>query len=526
MDALKGCAIVLVILYHAGGVLGYPNVLHGEMGVDVFLLLSGLLLVSGRVDVPWRDFVGRRLMRIYPAYWLALGLLVWAAPALLERSYDATEVSLHLVGLHATWRGAYYSAINDSFWFISTITGLYGVFVLIRSRREDALFILGIGGLLTLLAFVPAIGFSHLAPRLPSFFVGMVVGQALAGRPLKFRPGLIFAAGMAALVYTGWAAGTGYLYVVSATAITGAGLWLFPLMRHSGAGRIALGPLVWLGGVSYEVYLLHQPLMREYNQWFWQELPVIELNRARLFQGVAVSLVITLLLAAGLKGLVRAWQGWLRSAAVGTRILAWSALLVLPALVLAGVRWGPATRPLVSTGIERVQLWMAPRPPALPAFAGWSGPLSLTFEMPAETGVCMPLVVTGTTGAADILGIRRRDEQSVEFVFDHWGYYSLTSEPVPVGDGPMHDVAVSMGSLLPERESGFYRSNPALEPLKRRLYVAVGDRVIFDREVDFHPAAPHQVQIGLNLPGGSVVRRHFKGRFVEIQPFAVGMIRD
>ena len=47
LDELKGLAIILVILYHAGGVLVWSNDFHGDVGVDIFVILSGI----GRIPI-------------------------------------------------------------------------------------------------------------------------------------------------------------------------------------------------------------------------------------------------------------------------------------------------------------------------------------------------------------------------------------------------------------------------------------------------------------------------------------------
>ena len=72
LDELKGLAILLVVLYHAGGVLVWQNFLHGDLGVDIFIILSGIgLALSSRAESP-ASFLRRRLVRILPAYWIAL----------------------------------------------------------------------------------------------------------------------------------------------------------------------------------------------------------------------------------------------------------------------------------------------------------------------------------------------------------------------------------------------------------------------------------------------------------------------
>src|SRR5512135_1617795 len=89
LEGLRGVAILLVLLFHAG----IPGTGGGFVGVDVFFVLSGFLITgllirererSGRIDLP--AFYARRARRILPAAavvlvgtlalaWLTLGPL-------------------------------------------------------------------------------------------------------------------------------------------------------------------------------------------------------------------------------------------------------------------------------------------------------------------------------------------------------------------------------------------------------------------------------------------------------------------
>src|SRR5205085_10008244 len=70
LEGLRGLAIILVVLFHAG----IPGVIGGFIGVDVFFVLSGFLITglllrererTGRVSLP--AFYARRARRILPA---------------------------------------------------------------------------------------------------------------------------------------------------------------------------------------------------------------------------------------------------------------------------------------------------------------------------------------------------------------------------------------------------------------------------------------------------------------------------
>lgn len=105
-DGLRAIAAIAVVLHHTSFYSGKmnngrlaPYFTHLDIGVAVFFLISGFLLyrpfvvasLDGRVGPSIRRFFTRRLLRIYPAYWLALlGIIVFfglSVPVRGPRSY-------------------------------------------------------------------------------------------------------------------------------------------------------------------------------------------------------------------------------------------------------------------------------------------------------------------------------------------------------------------------------------------------------------------------------------------------------
>jgi peptidoglycan/LPS O-acetylase OafA/YrhL len=80
LDGLRGIAVILVVLYHCFNF----NSLHivtkiGWIGVDLFFVLSGFLITGILLDTKqepnaYRNFIGRRTLRIFPLYYLTIFL--------------------------------------------------------------------------------------------------------------------------------------------------------------------------------------------------------------------------------------------------------------------------------------------------------------------------------------------------------------------------------------------------------------------------------------------------------------------
>ena len=102
LDALRGAAILMVMLYHAGerssSGLSPLDVLAGWgwAGVDLFFVLSGFLITGGLLDTIgspsyYRDFYVRRALRIWPLYYAVLAAVFVVAPAWFPAACSSAE---------------------------------------------------------------------------------------------------------------------------------------------------------------------------------------------------------------------------------------------------------------------------------------------------------------------------------------------------------------------------------------------------------------------------------------------------
>ena len=147
---LRFAAALLVVFYHASkhvratgvdqGMLYTASEAAGFAGVDVFFVISGFIMfyttraVAGPASS--KDFIKRRLARIYSGYWpffiLAIGIFSWARPvhfqdSSLLGSFFLWPQSLNRVLLDVSWTLSY----ELYFYLLFTLLVLTGV----RSRH-------------------------------------------------------------------------------------------------------------------------------------------------------------------------------------------------------------------------------------------------------------------------------------------------------------------------------------------------------------------------------------------------------
>lgn len=121
-QSIMGIGMLLVLAYHYMlhyGVYHSPLIIRGDIGVDLFLVASGLGCFYSLSSKTIKDYFKARLKRIYPTFILLTILFIFLDGIILDRYLSVNQWLLKITGL------SYFISGDLSTWYISTILLLY-----------------------------------------------------------------------------------------------------------------------------------------------------------------------------------------------------------------------------------------------------------------------------------------------------------------------------------------------------------------------------------------------------------------
>jgi peptidoglycan/LPS O-acetylase OafA/YrhL/lysophospholipase L1-like esterase len=304
LDGVRAVAVVLVLLFHAG----ISIVPAGYLGVSVFFTLSGYLITtlllrehdaSGRIDL--RGFWSRRLRRLLPASTVCLLAVVVAAALGAFATVEKLRTDIVAAALQvfnwveiagSTSYGELFSgsvspvahywslAIEEQFYWIWPFV-LGGLLTLARrTGRSIGLLVVATTMLMTAIATAVAIGFGpdvaywSTVARLPEILVGACVAVWLRSPRSLPRPlSIVAILAMATIVALScaWPSDTGPAYAgwLPAFALVSAALIVGLQVPGTLRRALSVRPVVWVGSISYGVYLFHWPIFVVLRERGW-----------------------------------------------------------------------------------------------------------------------------------------------------------------------------------------------------------------------------------------------------------------
>jgi len=286
---LKGVAILAVVFGHIGYFLVddnrflFPLSIGAGVGVNIFLLLSGYGLTLGLLSkpLPALEFYRRRMIKIFIPFWCALIAFCVLDALVLHRTYSSTYIVRSLFGFFP--RADMADDINSVFWYITWILFYYLLLPLLFIPRRPWLtaLLLYLSGEALVRWNPPAI---ELVTRLYQVHtVAFPLGMVLAWLLYEPKNGSNTIAAKLKTLKREMPSAPYYLTLLVFTAIAaycayfnGIGesiqkeqlmsiLTTLALLGLFAVKRFELRLFSLIGVYSYEMYLLHWPIVSRYD---------------------------------------------------------------------------------------------------------------------------------------------------------------------------------------------------------------------------------------------------------------------
>ncbi|MDM3888184.1 acyltransferase family protein [Pseudomonas sp. BCRC 81390] len=309
VQGLRAVAVLAVLAYH----MNSSWLQSGYVGVDVFFVISGfiitaLLTESGRqIHLP--SFYVNRIKRIVPAYAVMLATVSAASSILfLSADFEFFHQSLKSAALFTSNQyfadfGSYFAPRAEELpllhtWSLAIEMQFYLFFPVLllcvpRSWRLPSLALLATGLFLWSGISVSEGGYGRayfaLLARMPEFLLGGVVALGLRHREVPVHLSALLGLLGAALLAVSFVLIDNKHFPGYWSILPCVGAALVIAARRGPVTRLLSTPLlVWVGGISYSLYLWHWPVLAVVRYYVGQ----YELSEGWLIIALVVSFVL------------------------------------------------------------------------------------------------------------------------------------------------------------------------------------------------------------------------------------------
>ncbi len=316
-NQLKGIAILLIVIshlwFHVSSNRAIPML--GDYSVTLFLMLSGFGLTRSLANrrLFLGDFISRRLRKVMVPYWIVTIIIILLDYIMLNRTYSIRNIISTFMGYNLN---PVLREIDYARWFITLLLIYYIAFFLANRFLSNgkAIICLILFGIFLML--LKHFGILHLGKynQAIAFPIGCLLAyyyndlSYLSNNTMIYLFLIIFIILiMSALIGSLSYISDKHIYIYTLTELcvyTFNGiLYSFGLIMIVGAiGNIGLisGFLSYCGALSYEIYLIHRPLLIKYNPFF-KLMPT-----GLIVVSFSIYLAVVLVLAYGLQRLTNA----------------------------------------------------------------------------------------------------------------------------------------------------------------------------------------------------------------------------
>ena len=299
-NELKGLGILTVVFAHfaymkvTNADFLFPLSIIAGVGVDLFLFMSGFGLTVGMLKRPMKavDFYKKRVIKIFIPFWIALIIMFIADALFMDKTYSVGYIIKSMLGFFPTADG--FGDVNSPFWYITWMIMFYLLYPLVFFKDKPWLSAIILAVIATIIGTFNIFDLgSNWLHRLHTvaFSMGIILAwllQVKEGEKNRFieyikdfrdnskdMKYIVIAIMFVIVFYVSQRTGAGSWPTL--TSILGQGFFVEQLMSIVIMlaftvifilKKVDSKFLTMYGVYSYEVYLIHWPLMAKYDIFF------------------------------------------------------------------------------------------------------------------------------------------------------------------------------------------------------------------------------------------------------------------
>jgi peptidoglycan/LPS O-acetylase OafA/YrhL len=279
LDSLRGFAAIFVMLfhfsYHTVHESGILNL--GVTGVDLFFIISGFVIFMSINSVSSsREFIVNRFARLFPTYWTCV-LFTTIAILIFGFVKDPLTITPYMFFSNMTMFQHYLRAENiDGTYWTMIIEMVFYIFILLLYRLKLLKHILAVGlpliaiclvwdifiedrfiGLYKLIRYV-----FPLIAHFPLFMAGIIFYRIIKSEKFHWLDHALLPLCLVAQVVLFQNGGSAHNYISQLNYGIMLAIYfvIFTLFVHQKFGFIVNKPFLFMGKISYALYLIHQYL--------------------------------------------------------------------------------------------------------------------------------------------------------------------------------------------------------------------------------------------------------------------------
>lgn len=264
LDALRGIAALAVLLFHFSVRFHelFPAAAHvpyglmvGHYAILLFFAISGFVIFFSleRID-RISDFAVKRFARLYPAYWVAIAVTLGVeylgnVPELLV---PPATVAANVTMLHGF---LFLPGVDGVYWTLATELAFYicmgALWFSGRTDRIETIVAVWIGlhVIDARFALLPSrVSMLLVLDAIPYFAIGIIAYRVWAGQR-RWRDQMLLVAWLMLAEML--------VEAIDIAIVTGLLVLLFAVVVAGRARILAHPALLWLGAISYSLYLMH-----------------------------------------------------------------------------------------------------------------------------------------------------------------------------------------------------------------------------------------------------------------------------